>query len=535
MRKIALALLSFFLIFAPLPALAANTLTLDISKDEIQNEPVISLSGTLNPARAGVRVAIEVLLKNSWRKTHLSTKTKSGGDWNIDAIATALIAKAKYRAVGKVGVLLVKSNAKTLNIDLTSEISTIPAEQVLSLNGPGGRIHGADISRWQHPGGKKIDFVKMYNAGVRFVMIKSSDTRDESDLEARKHMPVDRAAAQAAGLFTGFYHYTSLPNTTDPAAVIADAQTQAQKAIWRLASVGGYSEKDLPYALDLENNCVVPTRTGCAKYTSKKLITLFAVTWLKTMAEKTGRQPILYSYSRFLESAMIRNSELKNYPLWIAHYSINPADPLAQPGTKTAGCFVHSWTSSKCESDWLVWQYTSCGIGKKYGVPSARLDLNVYRGTPDSFISLTKGTWTPQPIDQMPVNEPTTFTLKNTIATDSDSSVYFDISVLRPTGLPVVTGTVEFKLDKLTLDKPVLAQTAVRAKSGDWKLKVTGLPAGTWNGFVNFKDDSNTHADNSIPVTLNILPGSKPTPTIKPKPKPGVKTSFDGCRGQIIN
>ena len=117
---------------------------------------------------------------------------------------------------------------------------------------------------------------------------------------------------------------------------------------------------------------------------------------------------------------MIRNSELKNYPLWIAHYSINPADPLAQPGTKVAGCFVHSWTTSKCESDWLVWQYTSCGIGKKYGVPSARLDLNVFRGTPESFIALTRGTWTPQPTDQMPVNEPTTFTLKNLVATDSD-------------------------------------------------------------------------------------------------------------------
>ena len=518
-----------------MPALAANSLSMEITQDSLQNEPVVTLAGALNPPRAGVKIIIEVQLKGAWQKTHLNTKTTTGGQWNIEAIATALIAKAKYRAVAKVGVLQIRSTAKTLNIDISSEINAIPADQLLSLKGPGGRIHGADISRWQHPGGKKIDFAKMYNAGVRFVMIKSSDTRDESDLEARKHMPIDRAAAQAAGLYTGFYHYTTLPNTTDKAAVIADAQTQAQKAIWRLASIGGYTEKDLPYALDLENNCVVPTRTGCAKYTSRKLITLFATTWLKTVAEKTGRKPILYSYSRFLESGMVRNTELRDYPLWIAHYSINPADPLAQPGTKTAGCFVHSWTTSKCESDWLVWQYTSCGIGKKYGVPSARLDLNVYRGTPDSFISLTKGTWSPQPIDQMPVNEPTTFTLKQMVTTDSDSPVYFEISVLRPTGLPVVTGTVEFNLDSLTLDKPILAQTAVRATSGDWKLKVVGLPAGVWNGTVNFKDDSNTHADNSVPVTLNILPGSKPTPTVKPTPKPGTKTSFDGCRGQIIN
>ena len=130
------------------------------------------------------------------------------------------------------------------------------------------------------------------------------------------------------------------------------------------------------------------------------------------MAEKTGRQPILYSYSKFLESSIGRDPELRNYPLWQAHYAINPADPLAQPGTKTAGCFVTSWTTSKCESDWLVWQYTSCGIGAKYGVPSARVDLNVFRGTPETFIALTKGNWTPTVTDQMPMNEPTTFTLK---------------------------------------------------------------------------------------------------------------------------
>jgi len=30
----------------------------------------------------------------------------------------------------------------------------------IELKGPGGRIHGTDISRWQHPNGKLIDFKK---------------------------------------------------------------------------------------------------------------------------------------------------------------------------------------------------------------------------------------------------------------------------------------------------------------------------------------------------------------------------------------
>jgi GH25 family lysozyme M1 (1,4-beta-N-acetylmuramidase) len=70
----------------------------------------------------------------------------------------------------------------------------------------------------------------MYNAGIRFVMIKASDTRDEADALALKFLLMDRNAAQAAGIYTGYYHYTILPNTTDEQAVIRDAQAQAQKA-----------------------------------------------------------------------------------------------------------------------------------------------------------------------------------------------------------------------------------------------------------------------------------------------------------------
>ena len=140
--------------------------------------------------------------------------------------------------------------------------------------GPGNRIHGMDISRWQHPHDKPIDFQKMYDAGVRFVLIKGSDTRDSSDKEAQKYMPTDRKGAQAVGIYTGFYHYATLPDTTKKSIVIADAKAQAQKVVWRLASIGGYTDKDLPIALDLENNCVRGTLANCKKYTSRKLVTL---------------------------------------------------------------------------------------------------------------------------------------------------------------------------------------------------------------------------------------------------------------------
>ena len=147
MKKLLILISVLGLLIPHTQAIAANTLTLDVSQDLLQSEPIVSLSGKLNPPRSDTKISIEVQLKGAWQKTHLTTKTKSDGIWNIEATATALIAKARYRAVAKIGVLQIRSQSKTLNIDVATAISTIPADQLVSLSGPGGRIHGTDISR----------------------------------------------------------------------------------------------------------------------------------------------------------------------------------------------------------------------------------------------------------------------------------------------------------------------------------------------------------------------------------------------------
>ena len=535
MRKILTLVLSLSLITIGIPAsYAASVLTLNIKKTPTLGEPKVTLYGQIKPASSNTMVKIEVKLNGKWGKTSLATKTKLGGSWKVEVVSTVLSGSATYRAFAVSNGRAIYSNSKPLVIDAESEISQADPALLIKLSGPGSRVHGVDISKWQHSGGKLIDFTKMYNAGVRFVMIKASDGRDSSDIDARKWLSIDMDAAQAAGLFTGFYHYAYLPNSTDPATVITEAQTQAQKAIWRLASIGGYTERTLPYALDLENNCIQYVGTVCKKYASKKLVTLFATTWLNMVKESTGRSPFLYSYSQFLENAMDRTPELRNYPLWLAHYGINPADPLGQPGQKLSGCYVHSWTTSSCSSEWVVWQYSSCGIGGKYGVPSGRLDLNVYRGDVDSFINLTKGIWIPQVTDMMPVNEPTTIRLLASSFTSSDKPSTFQLEVLRPSGAPVVTGAVKLILpDK----KILLDQSVVRSKNGNFKLTVNGIPVGSWDAYLQFTDQSGTHSAAQVPIQINMIEGLKPTPSIKPSPKPGTSTKrpVDACRGQIIN
>ena len=520
-----------------LPANATkSSLSFAVLQTPSNSEPVVTLYGQLRPAKSDVRISIQVELGGEWQKSLLSTKTTRFGTWRIEATASAQITSVKYRALASTVGKTTVSATRSIRIKAQPEMSSADPASLIAETGPGGRIHGMDISRWQHPNDAPINFVQMYAAGIRFVMIKASDTNDSSDAQAIKYLALDHNAAQAAGIYTGFYHYATLPDSSDPVVVIEDAQAQAQKAIWRLAGLGGYTERDLSYALDLENNCVrVATSGNCAKYTSRDLITLWAQTWLQTVAEKTGRTPIIYSYPQFLENATVRNPEFAKYPLWVAHYGINPADPLAQPGLKNAGCFVHSWTTFNCASVWTIWQYTSCGIAPKYGVSGTRVDLNVFKGTPSAFLQLMKGSWTPEVPDLMPSQEPTQLSVGLLSATTTNNPVTFVVEVNRPTLTPVVTGTVKFVNDPSSPLPGKLVQTATRSSSGAWLLSMSGISAGSWSGQIVFSDISGTHATSSSPVSFSVTQGLTPTPQPSTKPSPKPTVAVDSCKNQIRN
>ncbi len=424
--------------------------------------------------------------------------------------------------------------ALALSLALTAFTIVPVAADDLSLIGPGDRLHGADVSRWQHPNDKPINFKKMHSAGLSFVMIKASDTRYDADRLALKYVKMDRNAAQAAGVYTGFYHFAILPNVSTPAAIAKDARAQVQKVIWRLSDLGGYNDKDLPYALDLETRCIQWSSSGaCVKNATRSAATLWAKTFLKTLKEKTGRTPILYSSPSFLETALNRDKELNSYPLWIAHYAIDPAEPDAKPNVKPGGCFVHSWTTKECSANWTMWQYTSCGIAPKYGVPGNRLDLNVFSGGREKFLDLLTGTWQPDPMDVMPKNETSTIVISSYSASTTNKNVIINVEVKRPDSTPVVTGTIRYYFGPENLTTPAVIQNVERETSGVWKLSISGVPAGSWVGHVGFTDETGTHAEVKTPLSFDILQG--PTPAPKPSKKPTKKPSTDSCRGQIKN
>ena len=513
------------------PVVAATTSsTFFLAQTPGYPESKLTFHGVITPKVKNAIVQIDVKLPKGWTDTKLRTKSSASGAWMLSSKVSPSQSSVTYRAKIFIGKKIITTKSRSITIKQLPEV-TAP-EQLIDLLGPGGRIHGTDVSRWQHPGDKPIDFAKMYGAGIRFVMIKASDTRDDADALSVKYLLADRNAAQAAGIFTGYYHYAILPNTNNPDEVIRDAKAQVQKAIWRLSSIGGYTEKDLPYALDLENNCIASSGSSCTKYAQKTLVTLWAETWLDSMYAATGRKPILYSYPTFLEQAMIRSEKLRDYPLWLAQYGVDPAVPSAEPGQKVFGCFVHSWTSSDCTSLWQIWQYTSCGIGDKYGVESARIDLNVFRGDSASFLKLTKGIWQPTQSDFMPMLEATSMLVTSLTATSTDKPVGITIEVRRPNNDPVVTGTVAFKL-AADLTKRV-DQTPVRDASGMWTLSLRNLPAGQIDGIVYYVDQTNTHAGAQQPISFQLIQGPTPTPTPVTSPT-AVKKPVDSCAKQIRN
>ena len=519
---------------APQSVAATSTLSMSVRQTPSASETLLTLFGTLKPNRSGTPVKIEVDIAGKWSSTRFSTKVTKVGTWKVTALATALDAKVRYRAVSVVNGKSLYSPIRSIVVKQQPEITNADPAQFIDLLGPGGRIHGADVSRWQHPNDKQIDFVKMYEAGMRFVFIKASDTRESADLLAVKYAAMDHHAAQAAGIYTGFYHYAVLPDVSSNEEIKRDALAQAQKVVWRLASMGGYSERDLPYALDLENKCIRYSATGaCQKYATRSAVTLWATTFLASLKEKTGRTPILYSYAAFLEGSMSRSPELAQYPLWLAQYGIDPANPINQPGLKNIGCYVHSWTGANCDSQWTVWQYSSCGIAPKYGVPGSRLDLNVFRGTPSSFLDLAKGSWTPSLVDLMPQREPTVLTVLTQSSTTTNKYVTFKVNVARPDGSPVVTGNVKLVFDKSTTPEVRPRQTIVRETSGVWTLALRDVPAGTYLGKIKFQDVSGTHEDSIFPVTFTVAQGPTPSPKPTPSPTATKKPTTDGCRGQI--
>lgn len=213
---------------------------------------------------------------------------------------------------------------------------------------------GIDVSHWQEENGNVINWTKVAESGQVFVFHKATEGTTYSDPKYSGN----RTEAGDAGIAFGAYHYAR-PNGGDISAAEADAAAEAQHFL----SVAQPAPGDLVPVLDIESNDKnLPARRMIA----------WIHRWLATVEGALGVKPLIYTYPSFWETHLNNTSAfaVDGFPLWIAHYTTEPA-PRTPGG---------NWNGN----GWAFWQFTSQASipGIRGNVDQNRFsgaDLNAYK------------------------------------------------------------------------------------------------------------------------------------------------------------
>ncbi len=508
------------------------TIAIKTSDSTLPSAALTNIAGTFQDAGKTISIQTEQLIAEVW--TPVIAQTSVG--------RTAWVARLQLPV--EAGIYSYRINATTARGTALSNVISFtvlpPALLPIDALGPGSpsRIWGIDISRWQHMSdtngdgvadllddGKPINFEKAYRKGLRFVFIKASDGTVKSDGSmladqyAKKFASIDKPAAQAAGLFTGLYHFPGMIRSDNKAKLIADAREEAIQATIRLAELGGYNEFDLPYVLDVERDDIAGS--GIADGVKKSSVTLWVKTWLLEMQARTGRLPIVYSAPIFLGTKLKDDPFWDTVTLWMARYYGHPTKRYKQMSHSDAVALINAGSIPTCSvctngqyqtpwtngSDiaWSFWQYSSMASGKNYGIQNgSRLDMNVYRGTSDQFRTLLQGTWTPFEGDYVASADAIDFQVSPVV----DTTNQFEVSAKRLSNFAAcVTGDVSVRIAGEKIKGTKIEITGL----GTWKVSLPELAAGIYLVDFEFSDPYNFYAATSMQIEFIV-----PEPVLDP-------------------
>lgn len=167
------------------------------------------------------------------------------------------------------------------------------------------RISGIDVSAFQ----RNIDWPTVRQT-QRFAVLRA--TRGNlTAIDSRFHQYASGAAS--AGIPFSAYHF-AWPNSS--------AVTQANKFA---DTVSGYPTS-LPLVLDLETKPNGPSHARDSL--TKRQRTDWAITFIETLEDRTGRPPMLYFSGLYPAGFLVRDERLTRLPCWIAWYNrVNPPPP----------------------------------------------------------------------------------------------------------------------------------------------------------------------------------------------------------------
>ena len=199
-------------------------------------------------------------------------------------------------------------------------------------------VKGIDVS---HNNGD-IDWSQVSQQGIQFAFIKATEGIGWQDPQFKDNKDnID--SAQKAGLKVGAYHYARPDSGNDASA----------EAKWFVQVARDYIKPGyLPPALDIEwDHSNVESK-------SPSYLANWINTWMSTVKDLTGVEPIIYTHHYYVEQCMKGQASLADYDIWMADTS-DPAPDLAGIWSK-----------------WTFWQYK---IGSVSGI-TGDVDLDYFNG-----------------------------------------------------------------------------------------------------------------------------------------------------------
>jgi GH25 family lysozyme M1 (1,4-beta-N-acetylmuramidase) len=226
-------------------------------------------------------------------------------------------------------------------------MATVPVAGAIFFGGtadaattPAG-VKGIDVSAYQHPNGKSINWTDVRKGGYKFAFIKDT----EGTYYVNPWYETDLKSAEAQGLKVGSYAFAR-PNGASGGA----------QALY-LLSHGGYQHGELPPTLDIEwnpysgNQCYNITPTQMSQW---------IIGFEDTIHSKTGVWATINTPESWWNTCMAQNTTWgARVPLWDENNrNSTPSNPVLPSGWKT----------------WTYWQFTI--TGRVSGVP-ATVDADV--------------------------------------------------------------------------------------------------------------------------------------------------------------
>lgn len=198
----------------------------------------------------------------------------------------------------------------------------------------GASATGIDVSRWQHS--TTLNWTAVKKDGIKFAFIKATEGRGYTNPYFRS----DWNATGKLGIYHGAYHFAR-PSR-------GSAGPQARYFVRKAGLSHGRGV--IAPVLDLEATGGLGVRA----------LRSWTATWLRTVHQLTGRNPIIYVSPYFWRSHLGNSAAFHQYPLWVANYGVSHPDV---PG---------GWPR------WTFWQKTSSGRVRGIG---GNVDINVFNGS----------------------------------------------------------------------------------------------------------------------------------------------------------